>query len=58
MTIYKTNYDSHIITVTDKGRIHDYEGYALCPKKVQKLIDAGKYTKVDYFAHEFIAYRL
>ena len=55
MTIYKTNYDGFFI-VKENGSYSTYEGYNLCPKNVQNMIDAGNYTSIDSTWLEAIQY--
>ena len=55
MKVIKTKYDGFIVT-EEKGKVKAYEGYALCPKKIQKEIDNGNYKEVDCFWTEAVEY--
>lgn len=56
LKVIKTNYDGYIVTKNEKGKICAYEGYDLCPIKVQKILDKGEYGTIDSFAREAIEY--
>ncbi len=56
MKVIETTYDGYFITNNGRGKINAYEGYALCPKRIQKMIDEGNYEKIDCFYHEAISY--
>lgn len=56
MKVFHTTYDGWYITKDAKGKIKAYEGYALCPTSVQKIIDKTKVTTLDCFAREAITY--
>ena len=53
--VIKTKYDGFYVANID-GKIKSFEGYALCPKKVQKEIDNGNYKEIDCFWMEAIQY--
>ena len=56
MTIYRTEYDGYYVVRDRKGRIVAYEGYALCPRMIQKMIDNGEVITKDCFYYELISY--
>ena len=57
MKIIKTKYDGFYVT-EESGKIKVFEGYALCPKKVQKEIDKGNFKEMKYFWREVVEYGL
>lgn len=57
MNVYRTEYDHHIITKDTKGNLCCYEGYSLCLKKVQKMIDNNDFTEIEgCTSHDAIAF--
>ena len=55
MKIIKTKYDGFYL-VKEKNKISMYEGYALCPRKVQDEIDKNNYKEINYFALEAVQF--
>lgn len=55
MKIVKTKYDGFYL-VKEKNMINLYEGYALCPRKVQNEIDKNNYKEIDCFALEAVQF--
>ena len=55
MKITETKYDGYFI-VNENGKLKAYEGYGLCPKKVQKEIDNGNYKTIDCSFMEALQY--
>ena len=58
MAIYRTEYDGYYVVRDSKGKTIAYEGYALCPRRIQKMIDNGKAITKDCFYYELISYGL
>ena len=55
MKVIKTTYDGFYVT-EEKGNVKAFEGYALCPKKVQKEIDKNNFKEVNCFWLEAVQY--
>ena len=56
MTVVKTTYDGFFITKTKNGKIAAYEGFALCPKRIQTMINKGEYKTINCFYMDAISY--
>lgn len=55
MKIAKTQYDGYYV-VDSNGKLKAYEGYDLCPRKVQEEIDKHHYEVIACFFMEAIKY--
>ena len=55
MKVIKTTYDGFYV-VEENGKVKSYEGYALCPKKVQKEIDKNDFKEVGCTWLEAVQY--
>ena len=49
MRVYRTECDGYYVVIDAKGRVSAYEGYALCPRKIKKMIDNGEFESKECF---------
>lgn len=55
--VARTTYDSFILVKRAGDPIsYSYEGYALCPKDVQKYIDTHEIQEIDAFWMDAVSY--
>lgn len=53
--VVRTKYDGFYIAVKN-NKVSSYEGFALCPKDVQKYIETNEIKELDCFWMEAIQY--